>query len=124
MTIVLGAAGQLPRLSFRGRGEPDIGCRLIARQVDGRKRVRDERTIRAHLRIGHAPEAEEVIDGHGPLAVGARSEPHEDVNQNENTHNLGAPHEIPFRSTTFKKPTSDAAHCRLGARGLLSIIPA
>ena len=31
MTVVLGAAGQLPRLSFRGRGKPDIGRRLVAR---------------------------------------------------------------------------------------------
>src|SRR5438132_12186763 len=31
MTVVLGAAGQLPRRSFRGPGTPDIGRRLLAR---------------------------------------------------------------------------------------------
>ncbi len=116
MTILFGGIGQLTWLALVGGSEPERGRSFVGVQIDGAEDVDDELAVGTDLRIADALEAEEVVDGHGPLALG------EDGGRRGQQEQTDAQHSGAFHEISFIAKTSVHAYCS-GEKRLASGVP-
>ncbi len=70
MTIFFGGSGELTQFALVGSSQPEGRGNAIGVEIDDADDVDDEFAVGTDLRIANALEAKEIVDGHGPFALG------------------------------------------------------